>query len=135
MTDIAPTVAPDAPADAAAVSSRRSRAIADVATTALASIARIVSDKPRSRAVPLEWPVSFEGVLYEAVTIRRLTAKEVAEFVESLKDSTTASEARLADVRCAGRRARRARRRRRVLVDEVVKGFLPHRFRGAGESA
>lgn len=47
-------------------------------------VARIVSTKKRTIEVPLEWPVEFDGTLYESVTIRRITAKEVSDYLDAL---------------------------------------------------
>ncbi|WP_274627564.1 phage tail assembly protein [Arvimicrobium flavum] len=50
---------------------------------ALKPEARIVSSKPRSMTVALDHPVEFDGTLYESVTIRRVTGKEVDEFIRA----------------------------------------------------
>lgn len=42
--------------------------------------ARIVSDRPRSKTIELQWPIEFNGREYRSVTVARLTAGEVAEF-------------------------------------------------------
>lgn len=46
----------------------------------------------RVKRIPLEWPVSFEGRDYDAISIRRMTVAEVASFVETIK--TMAPDAR-----------------------------------------
>lgn len=43
--------------------------------------AKIVSSKERSTTVALDWPVEFDGQMYESITIRRCSGKEVDEFV------------------------------------------------------
>ena len=45
--------------------------------------ARIVSTKPRSTTVALDHPVEFDGTLYESVTIRRVTGKQVDDFIRA----------------------------------------------------
>ena len=45
--------------------------------------ARIVSTKPRSTTVALDHPVEFDGKLYESVTIRRVTGKQVDDFIRA----------------------------------------------------
>lgn len=43
--------------------------------------AKIISPKARSTSVALEWPVEFDGTTYESITIRRVSGKEVDDFV------------------------------------------------------
>lgn len=52
-----------------------------------ASVARIVSDKPRERMVPLEYPVEFDGVTYDTIRIRRVSGKQMADFFESVRST------------------------------------------------
>lgn len=46
--------------------------------------ARIVSPKERHKDVPLDWPVEFDGKLYESVRIRRVTGREVETFLRTI---------------------------------------------------
>jgi hypothetical protein len=50
-------------------------------------VARIVSDKVRERMVPLEFPVEFDGVTYDAIRIRRVSGKQMAEFFAKVRES------------------------------------------------
>lgn len=43
---------------------------------------RFVGGKPREQVVELDWPMEFDGKIYERVTIRRLTVAEIAAFTE-----------------------------------------------------
>ena len=105
--------------------SETSNTTVEATIQATGPVARIVSDKERARTVDLEWPVEFDGVLYESVTIRRLTTKEVVDFLETMAGK--------GDVRWPMYDVPDA-----VLdalddddafrLDEVVKGFLPRRF-------
>ncbi len=52
----------------------------DETTQQPAPVARIVSDKERERLVTIEYPVEFDGVTYDAIRIRRVTGKQMAEF-------------------------------------------------------
>lgn len=45
--------------------------------------ARIVSPKPRSTTVTLDYPVEFGGQVYETITIKRVSGKEVDEFIQA----------------------------------------------------
>lgn len=39
------------------------------------------SDKPREKIIPLEWPVTVNGVRYTEVRVRRVTGTEIREYV------------------------------------------------------
>ena len=43
---------------------------------------KFVGDRPRFRTVPLEWPVEYDGKTYSEVSVRRMTAGEVMNFIE-----------------------------------------------------
>jgi hypothetical protein len=45
---------------------------------------KFVGGPPRLRKIPLTYPVEFNGVVYKEIEIRRLTAKDVADFIENL---------------------------------------------------
>lgn len=47
--------------------------------------ARIVTTKKRSIVVPLDWPVEYDGKTYDSVTIRRVSGKEVEDYIDALK--------------------------------------------------
>ncbi|PZP57698.1 MAG: hypothetical protein DI604_34410, partial [Delftia acidovorans] len=44
-------------------------------------VAKIVTPKERHIDVPLEWPIEFNGQIYESVRIRRVTGREVEAFI------------------------------------------------------
>jgi hypothetical protein len=48
------------------------------------------SGKPRATAVPLEWPFSYDGVVYEEIPLRRVSVAEIAAWVEGLADNPDA---------------------------------------------
>lgn len=39
------------------------------------------SDKPREKIIPLEWPLTVNGVRYTEVRVRRVTGTEIREYV------------------------------------------------------
>lgn len=45
---------------------------------------RYVGGKLREKRVELEWPVEHDGKLYEAITVRRMTGQQVADFLDQL---------------------------------------------------
>lgn len=46
--------------------------------------AKIVSPKERTATITLDWPVEFDGKVYEALTIRRITGTEVELFMRKV---------------------------------------------------
>lgn len=44
---------------------------------------RFVSEVGRSQVVKLEWPLEYEGKVWDQITVRRLTAREVDVAVEA----------------------------------------------------
>jgi hypothetical protein len=49
------------------------------------SAPRFVGGAARVKTVPLAWPVEYDGKVYDEITIKRLTAREVADFSEKLE--------------------------------------------------
>lgn len=50
------------------------------------SEARIVSDKPRSKDVPIDYPVEFDGKVWESIPMERSSGDQVAEYWEALRE-------------------------------------------------
>jgi hypothetical protein len=46
---------------------------------------RYVNDKPRHATITLDWPIEFEGTTYTEIGLRRLTAGEVAAFMDTAR--------------------------------------------------
>jgi hypothetical protein len=103
--------------------------------------AHIVSDWPRAKTIPLEWPVAFAGQEYRAVTGSRLTAAEVARFqseIEQLLRSDPDAKVRLPLFRDergepVPDEVMDALDDDRLALDEAAANFLPRRFRGLAE--
>lgn len=52
---------------------------------------RHVRQADRFRVVPLDWPIEFDGVTYDKVTVSRMTTAQVAEFTLAARtDGATA---------------------------------------------
>lgn len=49
-------------------------------------VARIVTTKEREKFVPLEYPVEFDGKLYEEIRIRRISGKELEDFFKAMDE-------------------------------------------------
>ncbi len=106
------------------------------------AIAQFLSDRPRSKAIELSWPISFGGRDYQAITLIRLAAGDVAKFQEEL-------EALLRDNPNAALRFPIFRDETgaavpaevldalddddRFELDRAAADFLPRRFRGIAE--
>lgn len=96
--------------------------------------------RPRFKSVPLQWPIEYAGKTYTEVQIVRLTAKEVADWVEGIKGREK-EEVRIPIFRDAdGLPIPDAvldglDDDDRLALDEAALDFLPRRFRAAPASA
>ena len=63
----------------------------------VAPVARIIGDK-HFRAIPLEWPVDYDGKTIDTVTVRRMTGAEVSAFIATLRDNPDAARLAMYDV-------------------------------------
>ncbi len=106
------------------------------------AVAQFLSDRPRSRTIELLWPISFGGRVFQAITLIRLTAGDVAKFQDEL-------EALLRDNPDAALRFPIFRDETgapipaavldalddddRFELDRAAADFLPRRFRGIAE--
>lgn len=98
-----------------------------------------VGSKVRSMRIDLEWPVEFGGRIWESIPLKRLTHKEVADWVEEIK-------AQDASVQFPVLREEDGTPLPDGLLDaldaddfdevnKAVLNFLPRRFRGAIKNA
>lgn len=114
MTDDAKTSAPEASAPAPAP--------------------RFVNTAGRSETVPLEWPIEFDGLLYDSVTVRRMTVADIAAFEQRINEARRTGgdldkiRFPMFDVPEAVMDALDSDDADRV--GEVTLRFLPRRFRG-----
>jgi hypothetical protein len=91
----------------------------------------IDNGRPRFRTVPLEWPVEFEGKVYSEVTVRRMTASEVGEFIDAIRTDGSKAFLPMFDVPQAVIDA--LDDDDGVEVNKAVQDFLPRRLREANE--
>ena len=95
--------------------------------------AKIVSAKERSVTVQLDWPVEFDGVTYEAVTVRRVSGREVDAYVNALGASEGVTvKPPMLDVPQEVYDAMDDDDR--LAVEEALLPFLPRRFHAAAQS-
>ncbi|WP_051960440.1 hypothetical protein [Devosia riboflavina] len=103
---------------------------AEEPVAAPAPAVRFASDRPRSKQVPLEWPLEFGGRLYDSITIRRCTGTEISEYVIA----TAAGQDVMPPVVDCPKEVYDALDDDDLYeVDKVVRDFLPRRFREATE--
>lgn len=93
-------------------------------------VAKIVRGNEREKTIPLEWEIEFEGRVYDSITIRRCTGFEISEYVLSMAEGNAPMFPGL-DCPIAVYEALDADDFEKV--DEVVRDFLPRRFRQAAE--
>lgn len=89
---------------------------------------RFVNQQKRFRTIPLEWPLEYDGKIYDAITVRRMTAQEVADWQGSDERTLPMVEAPLAVIDALD--ADDA-----LKVNEAIHDFLPHALREAIEPA
>ena len=94
---------------------------------------QFVGGKPRSRAVPLDWPLSYGGKTYNRITVRRMTTAEVGEFIAAASGEDM-KNARLPMFDCPPEIIDALDPDDAERVNEVIRDFLPRLLRQADES-
>ncbi|RWC91642.1 MAG: hypothetical protein EOS72_03015 [Mesorhizobium sp.] len=95
-------------------------------------IARVVSTAPREKIVDLEFPVEFDGVIYTMVKVRRVTGKEVEDYMEALgRDERPMPPM----IECPREVYDAMDDDDRFALDEAVLPFLPRRLKAAAEQS
>lgn len=95
--------------------------------------ARFVGGKPREEVVELDWPVEYDGKVYDRVTVRRISVEELRAFIESSADGASAARMPMFDVPMAVLDALDPDDDERVM--KVMRDFLPRRLREAAEAS
>ncbi|PYF05047.1 hypothetical protein BJ122_102273 [Rhodopseudomonas faecalis] len=93
---------------------------------------RYVSDKPRSRSIPLEFPVEYDGKRYDQVTVSRMTTAQVADFMAAVHEQ--GGKAKLPMYDCPHELLPHLDADDGERVDAAVMDFLPRALREAGAS-
>lgn len=91
--------------------------------------ARIVSPKERSAIVPLEYPIEFDGVTYDTVTVRRVTAKEVSDFIDVVAKSEDGADVKAPMIDCPQEVYEAMDDDDRLRVEQALLPFLPLRLK------
>jgi hypothetical protein len=84
------------------------------------------------RVVTLQFPVKFEGKVYESITVRRITMKEMREFVESASEGGSATTP---NIDCPTGLLDHLDPDDFEEVDKAISDFLPRRLKAAIERA
>jgi hypothetical protein len=106
--------------------------------TAVPAPPKFISGRPRFKVVTLEEPLEYDGREYREIHLVKLTAKEVADWIETLEANGSgrfpifrdADKAPIPDAVLDGLDADD-----REEVDKAAVDFLPRRFRGVTASA
>lgn len=93
-------------------------------------VARFAGDRPREKSIPLEWPIEFGDEIYETVTVRRCTGAEIADYVLA---QVRGESPLFPGISCPIEVYNALDADDLEAVDEVVRDFLPRRFRQASE--
>lgn len=92
--------------------------------------AKIISPKERSKLVPLEFPVEFDGKVWSEVEVTRINATELEEYIGAVRRG----EARMPPtVRCPVEVWEAMDADDQDAVDEAAMDFTPRRLRAAVE--
>jgi hypothetical protein len=93
---------------------------------------QFIGGKPRSREVLLDWPLRYNGKVYDRITVRRMTTAEVGEFITAASGEN-ATNARLPMFDCPSEIVDALDPDDAERVNEVVRDFLPRALRQAEE--
>lgn len=96
-------------------------------------VAKIKTDLPRDKLVPLDWPVEFDGKTYAEIRIRRLTGQEVQDFIDLLQ-RCGGSNPQPPMIDCPLEVYRAMDDDDRYRVEEASVDFFPRRLRDMAES-
>ena len=94
-------------------------------------IARIVGGKPREQLVPIEYPVEFDGKVWDAIPIRRITGKELSTYFEKIAEGGDFSLPPV--VACPVEVWEAMDADDQQAVDAVATAFMPRRLKAAVE--
>lgn len=103
----------------------------DTAAPAEKPVARIVGGGIREKTVPLNWPVEYDGTVYESVTIRRCSGTEISDYIIAM---ATGQNPLFPGLDCPIAVYDALDADDFEEVDAVVKDFLPRRFRQVAEA-
>lgn len=89
----------------------------------------VANGRSRSEIVPLEWPVEFDGKVWDKITVSRMTAAQVDAFTDALKVTGDKTPLPMFDAPVAVIEALDADDS--IRLNEVVSRFLPRALQSA----
>lgn len=94
-------------------------------------VARIVNPEGRSKTIPLQFPVEFDGKMWDSVEIRRVTGGEMRDYFDRL----TSGEAFALPpvIQCPLQVWDALDADDQLAVDEAAQAFMPRRLKAAVE--
>jgi hypothetical protein len=101
---------------------------------------RFIGGAARSTTISLDWPVEYDGVVYEGIVLRRLTTDEVAKFLDKINGQPADAKVTFPVFRTADDSEIPDEVLSALDDDDMTKlneaaaSFLPRRFRAAPES-
>jgi hypothetical protein len=91
--------------------------------------AKIVSSKARSTTVELDWPVEFDGKVWNEITIRRVTGREVEVFIEAITEKADGeSRTKFPGIECPQEGYDALDDDDRLRLEDELRPFLPRRL-------
>jgi hypothetical protein len=54
------------------------------------ALPRFVGGRQREQVVPLEWPIEYDGKVWDKIRVKRVTVAEMSAYLEALKDDANA---------------------------------------------
>lgn len=91
---------------------------------------RIIEPKGRSKTISLDWPLEYDGQTFDKVTCRRVTGKEVEDFLAAVSAKEEGDPSlMLPTIECPRAVYDAMDDDDRLRVDEVAFDFLPRRLK------
>lgn len=98
------------------------------------SSVRIVTPKARSAEVELDWPVEVDGILYDKITVRRVTGREVEKFIRDTMEAKDGERPQPPLIDCPLAVYEALDDDDRLKLEEAMLPFLPRRLLMLAES-
>ena len=95
-------------------------------------VARIITDLPREKVVPLELPVEFDGKTYREIRIKRITGVEMMAYINAVRDQPGA--AMMPTIDCPREVYEALDADDYAEVTKAASDFLPRALKGEDES-
>lgn len=92
-------------------------------------IARIINPQGRSKSVPLQFPVEFDGKVWDAIEVRRCTGTEIRAYFDKMGEGGQFSLPPV--VQCPMEVWAALDADDQFTVDETAQAFMPRRLKAA----